>query len=65
MASKTVYQMSARQIVLLAFAATVIAVGATALLYSFTNLLSGGKAEPFTGFAEQAPAGISDPNVRA
>ncbi|HEX6124476.1 MAG TPA: trypsin-like peptidase domain-containing protein, partial [Pyrinomonadaceae bacterium] len=62
MASKTVYQMSARQIVLLAFAAAVIAVGATALLYSLTNFLSA-KGENFTGFAEQPPAGISDPNV--
>ena len=39
MASKTVYQMSARQIILLAFAAALIAVGATALLYSLTNFL--------------------------
>jgi len=62
MASKTVYQMSARQIVLLAFAAAVIAVGATALLYSLTNFLAQ-RGETFTGFAEQAPSGISDPNV--
>jgi len=62
MASKTVYQMSARQIVLLAFAAAVIAVGATALLYSLTNFLND-RGENFTGFAEQAPAAISDPNV--
>lgn len=62
MASKTVYQMSARQIVLLAFAAAVIAVGATALLFSLTNFFRN-NGESFTGFAEQAPAGISDPNV--
>ena len=62
MASKTVYQMSARQIVLLAFAAAVIAIGATVLLYSLTNFL-GDKGDGFTGFAEQAPPGISDPNV--
>ena len=62
MASKTVYQMSARQIVLLAFAAAIIAVGATALLYSLTSFLSD-KGENFTGFAEQAPAGISDPSA--
>ena len=62
MASKTVYQISARQIVLLAFAAAVIAVGATVLLYSLTNFLSD-KGDGFTGLAEQAPAGISDPNV--
>ncbi|HVF29950.1 MAG TPA: trypsin-like peptidase domain-containing protein [Pyrinomonadaceae bacterium] len=62
MASKTVYQISARQIVLLAFAAAVIAVGATVLLYSLTNFLSD-RGDGFTGFAEQAPAGISDPNI--
>ena len=62
MASKTVYQMSARQIVLLAFAAAIIAAGATALLYSLTNFFAD-KGDTFTGFAEQAPAGISDPSV--
>src|SRR5687768_13684633 len=62
MASKTVYQMSARQIVLLAFAAAIIAVGATALFYSLTNFLNS-RGETFTGFAEQSPAGISDPSV--
>jgi S1-C subfamily serine protease len=62
MASKTVYQVSARQIVLLAFAAAVIAVGATILFYSLTNFLRD-KGDGFTGFAEQAPAGITDPSV--
>src|SRR5688572_33222174 len=62
MASKTVYQMSARQIVLLAFAAAIIAVGATALFYSLTNFLNS-RGETFTGFAEQSPPGISDPSV--
>src|SRR5688500_31484 len=62
MASKTVYQMSARQIVLLAFAAAIIAVGATALFYSLTNFLNK-KGDTFTGFAEQAPSGISDPSA--
>jgi S1-C subfamily serine protease len=64
MASKTVYQMSARQIVLLAFAAAVIAVGATALLYSLTNFLQ--QRDPsMLSLAEEAPVpqGISDPNV--
>src|SRR5687768_6715697 len=62
MASKTVYQMSARQIVLLAFAAAIIAVGATALFYSLTNFLNS-RGETFTGFAEQSPPVISDPSV--
>jgi putative serine protease PepD len=62
MASKTVYQMSARQIVLLAFAAAMIALGASAIFYSLTSFLSA-KGENFTGFAENAPAGISDPGV--
>jgi S1-C subfamily serine protease len=62
MASKTVYQMSARQIILLAFAAAIIAVGAIVLLYSLTNFL-GERGQNFTGFAEQAPGTISDPNA--
>jgi putative serine protease PepD len=64
MASKTVYQMSARQIVLLAFAAAVIAVGATALLYSLMNFVST-KDQSMVSFAEEtpAPANISDPNT--
>ena len=62
MASKTVYHMSARQIVLLAFAAAIIAVGATALLYSVTNFLNDKDASAVS-FAEEAPQGISDPNA--
>ena len=62
MASKAVYQMSARQIVLLAFAAAVIAVGATALLYSFFNFFQA-KDQSMFSFAESAPQGISDPNA--
>ena len=65
MASKTVYQMSARQIVLLAFAAAMIAVGATALLYSLTNFLRDKDPSMLTSAEESAavPAGISDPNA--
>ena len=62
MASKTVYQMSARQIVLLAFAAAIIAVGATVLLYSLTNFLHD-KDKSMLSLAEEAPQGISDPNA--
>jgi S1-C subfamily serine protease len=63
MASKTVYQMSARQIVLLAFAAAIIAVGATALLYSLTNFLKDKDASMLTQAEEAVPQGISDPNA--
>src|SRR5215207_3370286 len=63
MASKTVYQMSARQIVLLAFAAAIIAVGAPVLLYSLTNFLHD-KDKSMLSLAEEAPPqGISDPNA--
>lgn len=63
MASKAVYQMSARQIVLLAFAAAIIAVGATALLYSFFNIYQAND-QSMLSFAESAPPqGISDPNA--
>lgn len=60
--NKAVYQMSARQIILLAFAAALVAVGATALLYSLQKYL--GTADPSTvTLAETAPAGISDPST--
>ena len=54
--------MSARQILLLAFAAALIAVGATTLLFSFGSLVldRGGST---VSFAEQAPSGISDPSA--
>ena len=60
MANRAVYQMSARQILMLAFAAAVIAVGATALL--FTVKVNWGSAVPSSiSFAEGTPEGISDP----
>jgi S1-C subfamily serine protease len=62
MASKSVYQLSARQILLLAFAAALIAVGATVLLSSFGRLINNGDGSPVS-FAESAPAGISDPSA--
>lgn len=62
MASKSVYQLSARQILLLALATALIAVGATALLYTFSNLLTAKDQSGIT-FAEAAPAGISDPST--
>jgi S1-C subfamily serine protease len=63
MASKTVYQISARQIVLLAFAAAIIAVGATVLFYSLTNFLRDRDGSALTLAEEAQPQGISDPNA--
>ena len=62
MANKAVYQMSARQILMLAFAAAVIAVGATALLFTVKDSweLTG---SPAITFAEGTPEGISDPST--
>ncbi len=62
MAGKSVYQLSARQILLLALATAMIAVGATALLYTFGNLLTA-KDQSGISFAEAAPAGVSDPSA--
>lgn len=62
MASKSVYQLSARQIILLAFATALVAVGATALLYTAYSLWQSRDASNVT-FAEATPAGISDPSA--
>jgi putative serine protease PepD len=60
---KLVYQMSARQILLLAFASALIAVGATALLYNLGRFWQA-KDNSLVSFAEQAPTvGISDPSA--
>jgi hypothetical protein len=61
MSKNPVYQVSARQILLLAFASAMIAIGATALLYNFAkvwNVDNGGAPV----FAEDAPRTISDPS---
>jgi hypothetical protein len=50
MTSKPVYQLSARQLLLLAFAAALIAVGATALIYSLGSLWK--DSDSATTFAE-------------
>lgn len=62
MNNKPTYQISARQLMLLAFASALIAVGATALLYNLDRFWP---ASDSTGiaFAEQAPAAISDPTA--
>ncbi|MEQ1921267.1 MAG: trypsin-like peptidase domain-containing protein [Pyrinomonadaceae bacterium] len=59
MATKSVYQMSARQIIVLAFSSALIAVGAVALLYNFGRVWSTDTSP--VAFAETAPLGISDP----
>jgi putative serine protease PepD len=60
MAKNPVYQISARQILLLALASALIAVGATAVVYNFSDLLNrtGGSAT----LAETAPVVLSDPS---
>jgi S1-C subfamily serine protease len=59
---KSVYQLSARQILLLAFASALIAVGATALLYNLGRFWQA-KDNSVVSFAEQAPAAISEPST--
>ena len=60
MAKNAVYQLSARQILMLAFAAALVAVGATGLLFTVKDSfnLTGGSA---ITFAESTAEGISDP----
>jgi S1-C subfamily serine protease len=59
----SVYQLSARQILLLAFSSALIAVGATALLYNYGKLPTA-DADTTTALAESAvPQGISDPST--
>lgn len=61
MNSKPVYQLSARQILLLAFAAALIAVGAVALFFKLNDILQDRDGSGMT-FAENASAGISEPS---
>jgi S1-C subfamily serine protease len=62
MTTNSVYQLSARQILLLAFASAMIAIGATALIYSFGNLWNAGTgATP--ALVEGTPLAISDPSL--
>jgi S1-C subfamily serine protease len=59
----SVYQLSARQILLLAFSSALIAVGATALLYNYGKFTSA-DADTSIALAETAaPEGISDPSA--
>jgi len=62
MSRTSVYQLSGKQLILLAIASALIAVGATALIYNYGRLLMA-KSGADTTLAEQAPpATISDPN---
>ena len=62
MTKKAVYQLSARQILFLAFASAIIAVGVTALLGNFGNLWQP-QNNVNVALAENAPTGISDPSM--
>jgi putative serine protease PepD len=62
MNSKPVYQLSARQVILLGITTALIAVGLTALIYAVaTNWRHIDNAS--VSFAEAVPAGISDPST--
>lgn len=62
MANKAVYQLSARQVILLAFFAAMAAVAATAGLYLLRE--AWGTADPsVVSLAETVPPGISDPSA--
>ena len=62
MSNKSVYHLSARQIWLLAFASALIAVGATALVYSLGSYWQKKNGSSVT-FAENSPRSISDPSA--
>ena len=62
MPSNSVYHLSARQVLLLTFAAALVAVGTTALLYSAASLWQAHDGSVVT-FAETAPPNISDPSA--
>ncbi|MCU1289383.1 MAG: DegP2 peptidase [Acidobacteria bacterium] len=62
MAKKSVYQLSARQILFLAFASAMIAVGAMAALLNFGSALELRETASIAS-AEDAPQGISEPSA--
>lgn len=62
MSNKSVYQLSARQLLLLGFASALIAVGATALIYNLGKFWQSNDPSA-TALAEAAPVGISDPSA--
>jgi S1-C subfamily serine protease len=62
MTTKTVYQFTARQILLLAFSTALIAVGATALLYAVSNYWQQRDGSSLSFAEATPPQGISDPS---
>lgn len=60
MKNKTVYQLSARQILILAVLSAVLTAGAMALVFTFKGSFKGATASNIA-FAEDAPAGVNDP----
>lgn len=62
MKSKTVYQLSARQILILAVLSAVMTAGAMALVLNFKGSFKGATASNIA-FAEDAPSGVSDPTT--
>lgn len=62
MKNNSVYHLSARQLVLLAFASAMIAIGATAVIYNFGKLWVS-NTDANTALAEEGPRGISDPSA--
>lgn len=62
MSKNSVYQITGRQIILLAFASALIAVGATTLLYNLGRFWEE-KGDSTVALAEQAPPVISDPST--
>src|SRR5438045_124564 len=62
MKKQSVYQLSGRQLMLLAFVSALIAVGAAALVYSYAKIWGPADGSGVT-FAESAPAGINDPSA--
>jgi S1-C subfamily serine protease len=62
MSNKVVYQLSARQLLLLAIASALIAIGVYGAFIQFKQILAGGDPSN-TAFAEAQPSGISDPSA--
>ena len=62
MANNSVYQISARQIILLAFSSALIAFGAAALVYNYAKIWNADGGSQIA-LAEDAPRGISDPSA--
>lgn len=60
MSRNNIYQMSARQILLLAFASALIAIGASAALYNYTSLWKTDEGST-VALAEETPHNISNP----